>query len=361
MQICLKKTNDSHGRRNFHFLTTMPFQFLFQMELLKNHSWRLSLATFPTEECLAEVHPLAFPAGLRCANIVVGVGHGGLVLPVSWWQVEITKHHQTIDFGYPVNAPYLVQLLQSFLFCFIDVLQLSVSHGFSATQRVVFQGTCLSWCITTTVKSDWMDRLQPFKTPMWSLEPVDLVEGFWTKTKKTWKKTMAMATSCNLLDFNLFSPFSSPWSKKNDSNAPRWPWFWNPSFLTASSPAASRQVAATVPILVSWADGQAGISELTACILFSGQYPLIFETYWLPPLKLDILNRLAELICESRAFFLPITRCSTFSWQGNYQFLLLASCLPYCSCFVAWFEFMHHTSHQSHETNMSNSSWSLQG
>lgn len=39
---------------------------------------------------------------------------------------------------------------------------------------------------------------------------------------------------------------------------------------------------------------QAGISELTACILFSGQYPLIFETYWLPPLKMGHL--LAEVM-----------------------------------------------------------------
>eukprot|EP00435_Cladocopium_sp_Y103_P046105 s188_g13.t1 len=39
---------------------------------------------------------------------------------------------------------------------------------------------------------------------------------------------------------------------------------------------------------------QAGISELTACILFSGQYPLIFDTYWLPPLKMGHL--LAEIM-----------------------------------------------------------------
>ena len=35
---------------------------------------------------------------------------------------------------------------------------------------------------------------------------------------------------------------------------------------------------------------QAGLSELTACILFSGQYPLIFDTYWLPPLQLGFLS-----------------------------------------------------------------------
>eukprot|EP00434_Breviolum_minutum_P004549 symbB.v1.2.004012.t1/scaffold225.1/size261367/13 len=39
---------------------------------------------------------------------------------------------------------------------------------------------------------------------------------------------------------------------------------------------------------------QAGLSELTACILFSGQYPLIFDTYWLPPLKMGHL--LAEVM-----------------------------------------------------------------
>lgn len=42
------------------------------------------------------------------------------------------------------------------------------------------------------------------------------------------------------------------------------------------------------------------MNELIACILFSGQYPLIFDTYWLPPLRMGHL--LAEILFAIIAF-----------------------------------------------------------